>query len=171
MIQATVCHLLRGIGKGQEVLLGPRVSNSLHNGYYNGPGGKFGQRETALSCLARELREEIGVRIDKKSARLFARVDYYYPSVIGPELKWRVFFFGVTRWVGKPKAVNGFRWVEWFKTNRLPYRRMLPEQRLWLPMIYDLGVRSNIVTGKIFYDETRVRVLESTFRFETTNGI
>ena len=52
MREATVCHLLRGLGQDTEVLLCKRQS-LFFNGVWNGPGGKLEPGETIFKCGCR----------------------------------------------------------------------------------------------------------------------
>jgi 8-oxo-dGTP pyrophosphatase MutT (NUDIX family) len=86
MHEATVCHLQRGVGDTAEILLGRRVS-LFANGFWNGPGGKFKNGETILECLRREVREEVGVRVNTSKAKHFATVDFFHPCSQGYSLE------------------------------------------------------------------------------------
>lgn len=59
MREATVCHLLRGSGADQEILLGRR-SGELWKDVWNGPGGGIEPGETMWQGLKRAKTRGLG---------------------------------------------------------------------------------------------------------------
>ncbi len=137
MREATVCHLLRGLGQDTEVLLCKRQS-LFFNGVWNGPGGKLEPGETIFKCGCRETKEEVGLRIDPTSMRHYASVDFYHPSDSGPKFEWRVHFLSAARFKGTPALINGFSELGWFKLTDLPYHIMMVDQKEWLPAAIEM---------------------------------
>ncbi|MFN2382346.1 MAG: thiamine phosphate synthase [Guyparkeria sp.] len=66
------------------------------------PGGKRRDDETLRQALARELDEEIGIRVQR--ARRVITLDWDYP-----DRHLRLFGFEVTGWAGQPRSVEGQR--------------------------------------------------------------
>ncbi|MCC6290955.1 NUDIX domain-containing protein [Candidatus Nomurabacteria bacterium] len=157
--EATVCHLLRGDGPKTETLLGERKSRFC-NGVLNGPGGKFNPDETALQCLCREVEEEIGVVVDPISAKHYASADFYHPVAEGYYAhKWRVHYFTATRWRGEPRPLAGFVNLQWFFIGKLPFDRMMSDQRLWLPAALPLRENGQLMELEIFYGDGGLRTV------------
>lgn len=165
MHEATVCHLLRGEGDDQEILLAERAS-LFCNGIWNGPGGKMKEGERPLTCLARETMEEIGVRIARKSARHFATVDFYHPYHNEHRLEWRVHFFRVTVWTGEPNPKEGFSRFSWFKHKDLPYDKMMADQKVWVPLTLNGTASGRLLMAEIYYGDAELRTIDrGSFRF------
>lgn len=130
----TVGHLLRGDNGSSMILLGTR-SGLFAKGILSAPGGKCEGSERPLTCLARELQEEVGVKINRASAVHFATVDYFLPAKNDNDNSpnRRVHFYDIKDWSGTPRAREGFSEVDWYSLHNLPYKRMFPDLSHWFP--------------------------------------
>lgn len=162
MYEATVCNLVRTTEEGvDETLLGKRMS-LFRNGIWSGPGGKFKHpREKPLTCLARETKEEIGIKIDRDSAVQYATVDFYHPYKSELHLEWRVHFFTVTKWNGEPSPVEGFSELKWFPRKKLPFDIMMPCQRVWVPITNNFNLPGRVLMANINYADKDGKVVDS----------
>ena len=164
---ATVGHLLRKGRHDNEILLGKRAHTLFCDGIWNGPGGRFRDGESTLTCLRREVFEEIGVKIVRPSSVHVATVDLYHPlEADGHSLEWRVYFFTVREWYGEPKPTKKFDSVDWFPINHLPYGQMMTDQIAWLPLMFrESGKR--LLIAEIYYGNKELTVIDKgSFRFE-----
>ena len=59
-----------------EILIAKRVENDECGGQWEFPGGKCKKHEALVSCIHREVFEELGIEIEVKS--LFAKTDYTF---------------------------------------------------------------------------------------------
>ncbi|MFH1800697.1 MAG: (deoxy)nucleoside triphosphate pyrophosphohydrolase [Candidatus Omnitrophota bacterium] len=94
------------IHKNGKILIAQRHLQDSFGGYWEFPGGKREQDETIEACLAREVFEELGIRIQPEKL-LCNRVHG------APERRISLFFF-FCRWVsGEPRAIDckDFKWV------------------------------------------------------------
>ena len=66
------------IRKGEKILIARR-SSGARSGLWEFPGGKQEDGETLQACLAREIREELG--LDIKIGRHFMTVEHDYPDI------------------------------------------------------------------------------------------
>ena len=111
-VLATLCYLKRN-GK---TLMMHRVNkeNDIHEGKWNGLGGKFEAGETPEECVVREVREEAGV-------------DIVYPRFEGvltfprfaDSRDWYVFVFTCTDFEGEPLAESREGRLEWIEDENL----------------------------------------------------
>lgn len=62
-----------------RVLLAQRPLRGRHPGAWEFPGGKVEAAETPRQCLARELREELGIEVE--AGEEVARVSHSYPDL------------------------------------------------------------------------------------------
>ncbi|MFB3819298.1 MAG: (deoxy)nucleoside triphosphate pyrophosphohydrolase [Candidatus Methylomirabilales bacterium] len=94
--------------QGGRVLICQRRAGSRHPLQWEFPGGKVEPGESAEACLARELREELGIQavVGPK----LCCVEHRYPA--GPEV--RLLFFRVLAYSGEPRnlAFEQIAWVE-----------------------------------------------------------
>ena len=63
-----------------QVLLALRSKKQHQGGLWEFPGGKVEAGESVRDALARELEEELGIRIDQASTRSLIQVPYHYPD-------------------------------------------------------------------------------------------
>jgi 8-oxo-dGTP diphosphatase len=109
-----------------DVLLGQRPPGRPMAGFWEFPGGKRNAGERREDALARELREELGIRIVQ--AESFMQLEHTYPELHVSLDIWRV-----STYVGTPKALDGqlLRWVaiaELGDTLLLPADRPIVER-------------------------------------------
>ena len=67
------------IERGGEVLVARRKEEGERAGLWEFPGGKVEPGEGERAALARELREELGVRV--QVGELYARLEHIYPDL------------------------------------------------------------------------------------------
>ncbi|MEO0882306.1 MAG: 8-oxo-dGTP diphosphatase MutT [Pseudomonadota bacterium] len=91
-----------------EVLLAQRPEGKSMAGLWEFPGGKIDPGETPEMALARELHEELGIRVNESSLKplTFASHDY-------PDFHLLMPLFACRDWHGAPVANEGqlLRWV------------------------------------------------------------
>ncbi len=126
--RATLVFLVRP----GEVLLAMK-RRGFGQGKWNGVGGKVRPGETTKAAAAREVREEIDVILI--ALREMATLDFYFTRIPeGREWDQRVSVFVADRWQGDPTESEEVS-PRWFPTLALPFDRMWPDDRYWLPEI------------------------------------
>ena len=94
-----------------KLLITQRHANSHLGGLWEFPGGKREPGETYEECLAREVREELGVEITIGSC--FAEITHEYP-----EKHVRIKFFRAQLRAGEPQPLDCAA-VKWINTDEL----------------------------------------------------
>jgi len=95
-VEVAVGVLIRSDG---AVLLARRPASKVYAGYWEFPGGKLEQGETAYVALVRELGEELGIQV--KQAYRWITQEFAYPHALV-----RLNFFRVTAWSGEVQPLE-----------------------------------------------------------------
>ena len=149
-IRAVTCFLVQdGL-----LLLQERPQGKLWGGMLNGPGGKVEASESSEEALVREIQEETALHLCKFEAR--GNVELLLPSP--KPMLLTVDIFVSQDFAGEPTAGEGH--LSWHPKNQLPFRRMWPDQRYWLPAILD----GYSVTAKLQYAPEEFRISKMDIR-------
>jgi mutator protein MutT len=124
-IYATVCF----IRKDQKILLQERPAGRRWAGILNGPGGKIEKGETPLQAMKREIAEETSLHLGSVAAHGMLRLTFES----APVQNLAVHVFSASGFTGNPRGAEGT--LRWFAEDRLPFDRMWPDQRYWLPLV------------------------------------
>lgn len=129
-VEAAVAVLLREDG---QVLLGQRPQGKPWAGWWEFPGGKIEDGETAYHALQRELQEELGTQAVAAYPWLTRSFDY-------PERRVKLHFFIVRHWSDEPHGHEGQE-LSWQNPAALTVTPMLPAnepvlQALQWPSLY-----------------------------------
>lgn len=129
-VDAAVAVLVRADG---QVLLGQRPEGKPWAGWWEFPGGKIEEGESALHALQRELDEELGTQATEVYPWLMRSFDY-------PEKTVRLHFFMVRSWTEAPHGREGQQ-LSWQNPAALSVGPMLPANEpilaaLMLPHVY-----------------------------------
>ena len=127
------------------ILLSVRPAHTAHGGLWEFPGGKLEARERPIDGLARELSEELGIRIESATPLICVR--HRYPAKL---IELRV--FEVRAWLGDAHGREGQR-IEWVSSSALAAREF-PAANLPVTMAVTLP-RVLLVTPDLGDDEQR----------------
>ena len=141
--------------RGKEVLLIEKKTG--HGaGKINGPGGKLQQGETIPECAAREVAEEVGLRVENLRCLAELRfVDCIHSSIDGKATKPNkaVTLTPNNQWLGFAFVTQDFSGhveesVEakpfWCPITQIPYDKMWADDAIWLPRILSWESRFEI---------------------------
>lgn len=111
-ILATLCYVRRG----EETLMLHRVTkdDDIHEGKWNGLGGKFEAGESPEECVNREIQEEAGLQLN--SAQMHGVLTF--PQFDG-ERDWYVFVFSTRDFEGTPREESREGKLAWIPDEEL----------------------------------------------------
>lgn len=128
MLETTLCLLK----KDNKILLAMK-KRSFGEGKFNGVGGKIESGETPEDAMIRETEEEILVTPTKYEKVGIIEFDEFYK---GKKEKVMFHLYIVSEWQGEPTESEEMK-PEWFDIKNIPYDRMFPDDKYWLPLILD----------------------------------
>lgn len=113
--------------RGDSVLLGRRANTGFADGLWHLPAGHLEDGEPLPDAVAREAREELGVRVDGRSLELVHVM--HQPGRVAT-------FFAAAEWGGRIRNMEPHKCADlsWFALDQLP-REMTPYCRAALSAI------------------------------------
>jgi len=114
-VDVAVAVMIRSDG---TVLLAQRPESKVYSGYWEFPGGKIEPGEPVAEALKREIREELGIEIERAYPWI-TRVFTY------PHAKVRLHFYRVTAWRGEPHALE-HQAIAWQRPDAIGLAPLLP---------------------------------------------
>jgi len=132
-LEVAAAVILRADGK---FLLAQRPAKKVYAGYWEFPGGKIENGESAEQALKRELHEELGIDVERAYPWITRDYDYAHAAV-------RLRFFRVVAWRGEPHGREAQRF-SWQSTRELTVSPLLPAngpvvRALDLPEVYGIS--------------------------------
>jgi len=130
LLEAVLCFLV----SGKKVRLAFKTKN-IGKGRWNGYGGGIEKGEKPRKAAVREIWEEARVKADPKHLKKVAIIDFYNTRSDGSTFVCRVHVYIVRKWRGKPKETETMVNPTMFSVNDLPFKKMMPADRVWLPIV------------------------------------
>lgn len=127
-LETTLCLLKRN----NEILLAMK-KRGFGEGKYNGVGGKIENNETPEEAMIRESQEEINIKPIKYEKVGLIEFDEYYK---GSKQNLIFHLYMVYDWIGEPSESEEMD-PKWFNINNIPYEKMFPDDKYWLPLILE----------------------------------
>jgi 8-oxo-dGTP pyrophosphatase MutT (NUDIX family) len=115
--------------RGDEILLAMK-KRRFGAGKMNGVGGKVMPGEDMMTCLKREVEEEISVKVNSDDLEKVAIMHFSFQNKPEWEQECHVFF--TKKWEGEPTESEEMK-PEWIKQSEIPYDRMWEDDKHWLP--------------------------------------
>ena len=150
MILATLCY----IKHNACTLMLHRVkkANDIHEGKWNGLGGKFEAGETPEECVRREVQEESGLVIQNPNLHGLLM----FPNFKGDD--WYVFVFTATEFSGELiDSPEGN--LEWIPDEKLPGLNLWESDHIFLPWLQ----KRDFFSAKFEYEGNDMQGYEVTF--------
>ena len=150
MILATLCYVKHD-GKTLMVYRNKKP-NDIHEGKWNGLGGKFEPGETPEECVIREIREESGLSI--QNPKLCGLL--MFPNFRSND--WYVFVFTVNDFAGElidsPEGK-----LEWIPDNQVRDLNLWPSDHIFMPWLQE----GKFFSAKFEYDGDVMKTYQVTF--------
>lgn len=148
---ATLCYVQRN---GQTLMVHRvKKQNDMHQGKWNGLGGKLEPGESPEECAIREVREESGLNC--RNPRLRGMITFPAFDEIDD---WYTFLFTIDDFEGdlidSPEGVLG-----WIDDDKLLALNLWPGDRVFLPWIFD----NRFFSAKFVYERGEFQEYEVTF--------
>jgi 8-oxo-dGTP diphosphatase len=127
--------------------------NDIHEGKWNGLGGKFEAGETPEECVRREVEEESGLVI--RNPRLHGLL--MFPKFKGND--WYVFVFTATEFSGELMMDSPEGKLEWVPDEKMSSLQLWESDHIFMPWIEN----GDFFSAKFDYEGANMRGYEVTF--------
>ncbi len=127
---ATLCYIVDKVNNKTLMIHRVKKENDMHEGKWNGLGGKFERGESPEDCVIREIYEESGLRIVNPLLKGFVT----FPAFDGLE-DWYVFMFLADNYSGdiiESKEGN----LEWVESDKLMDLPLWEGDRTFIPWMF-----------------------------------
>lgn len=128
ILETTLCLL-----KKEDKILLAMKKRGFGKDKYNGVGGKIESGETIEEAMIRETKEEILVTPIKYEKVGYIEFDEYYKN---SKIRLAFHLYLIYEWEGEPTETDEMK-PEWFNINNIPYDKMFPDDKYWLPLILE----------------------------------
>jgi len=138
---ATLCYVIDN--DKTLMLFRNKKKNDVHEGKWNGLGGKFEQGETPEECVIREVQEESGLLIKNPKMHGFI----VFPMFDGKK-DWYVFLFSSREFTGKLIDSKEGR-LEWIPNNKLLDLNLWEGDPIFIPWMF----QDKFFSAKFVYEK------------------
>jgi len=140
---ATLCYLQR---EGKTLMVNVKKKGGMHEGKWNGLGGKINEGETPEECAVREVFEESGLKI--KEPKLVGVISFPF-NVSKAGESWIVFVFSAENFEGKIIDNSAEGELAWIDNGKLLELNLNGGDIIFLPFVLE----NRLFTAKIVYKE------------------
>ncbi len=141
---ATLCYVI----EDDKILMMHRIKkkNDIHEGKWNGLGGKFEAGETPEECVIREVREESGLIITSPRLRGFIT----FPLFDGIK-DWYVFVYTVNKFKGN-LITSSEGHLEWIPYKEFGQLNLWEGDKIFIPWLF----QEKFFSAKFIYKEKKL---------------
>lgn len=143
---ATLCYVIDDAKKSTLMLHRVKKENDMHEGKWNGLGGKLEAGESPEECVIREVKEEAGLTI--KEPRMHGFITF--PAFDGIE-DWYVFLFTANKFEGELiDSPEGN--LEWIENSKVCSLNLWEGDTIFMKWLYDekfFSAKFNYADGKL----------------------
>ncbi len=151
MVLSTLCYVRHN---GKTLMLHRnRKKDDVHEGKYNGLGGKFEPGESPEECVRREVLEESGLKIKKP----WLHGVIMFP-LFSKNQDWMVFIFTAEQFTGELIDSSEGELV-WIENDKILQLNLWEGDRIFLPWLD----RKDFFSGKFVYQNKKLVHYEVTF--------
>lgn len=143
---ATLCYVINNEKKQTLMLHRVKKENDMHEGKWNGLGGKLEKGETPEECVIREVKEESGLII--KSPRMHGFITF---PLFDRTNDWYVFLFTADNFSGKlidSREGN----LEWIPNKKVSSLNLWEGDKIFLDWLY----QGKFFSAKFVYKEGKL---------------
>lgn len=141
---ATLCYVMKD--NKTLMLFRNKKPNDVHEGKWNGLGGKFEKGETPEECVIREVKEESGLMI--KNPKLHGIITF--PMFDGKK-DWYVFMFTVKDFEGELIDSNEGK-LEWIENEKLLELNLWEGDKIFIPWLF----QEKYFSAKFIYENKKL---------------
>ncbi|MBI5808221.1 MAG: 8-oxo-dGTP diphosphatase [Ignavibacteriales bacterium] len=141
---ATLCYVMKD--SKTLMLFRNKKPNDVHEGKWNGLGGKFEKGETPEECVIREVKEESGLMI--KNPKLHGIITF--PMFDGKK-DWYVFMFTVKDFEGELIDSNEGK-LEWIENKKLLDLNLWEGDKIFIPWLF----QEKYFSAKFIYENKKL---------------
>ena len=150
---ATLCYVKNRGEKKTLMLHRIKKENDVHEGKWNGLGGKFEQGETPEECVIREIKEESGLTITNPQLKGFIT----FPLFDGVH-DWYVFVFVAVKYSGDLIDSNEGK-LEWIPDEKITQLNLWDGDQIFLEWLD----QDKFFSAKFFYEKKKLVKHEVSF--------
>jgi 8-oxo-dGTP diphosphatase/2-hydroxy-dATP diphosphatase len=115
------------IERNNQILMGMK-KRGFGEGWWNGFGGKVEEGEEIEEAAIRETKEEVGIQVNRLEER--GMILFHFEGDPDPI---EMHIFAVLESKGEPIESEEMK-PEWFDKDKIPYEKMWPADRQWMPI-------------------------------------
>ena len=150
---STLCYVKNREEKKTLMLHRIKKENDVHEGKWNGLGGKFEQGETPEECVTREIKEESGLTITNPQLKGFIT----FPLFDGVH-DWYVFVFVAEKYSGALIDSNEGK-LEWIPDEKITQLNLWDGDQIFLEWLD----QDKFFSAKFFYEKKKLVKHEVSF--------